>query len=135
MSCDALRHRFVAVSHFGTSGLLTIWHREQINEAYEALRDTVPLSTQLGPSRASHEEQLRMPLTDKIRDEYRVISQVTGFWNTPTFGTPIPIYNELVRWRNREETTKRTTPTEGCCRPERPTPRLLVLRSEGHKCN
>ena len=53
--------------------MLTIWHREQINEAYEGLRDTLPLSTQLGPSGASHEEQLRMPLTDKIRDEYRVI--------------------------------------------------------------
>jgi len=43
--------------------------------------------------------------------------------------------SELVRWRNREETTKRTTPTERYYRPERQTPRLLVLRSEGHKCN
>jgi len=43
--------------------------------------------------------------------------------------------SELVRWRNREETTKRTTPTERHGRPGRPTPRLLVLRSEGHKCN
>jgi len=44
-------------------------------------------------------------------------------------------YSELVLKRNREETTKRTTLTERYSQPERLTPRLLVLRLEGHKCN
>ena len=45
------------------------------------------------------------------------------------------LYIELVRQRNREEIIKRTIPTERYYRPKRPTPRLLVLQSEGHKCN